>query len=249
MDDTDVQRHRQPAPIAGEHGPVARPAAAGGRSPTPEPRNRRSPTQGMSGTGRKRQRAGDRRPRMLERTTVIGFIVAGLVIGDRVRAGRRPARVPDGGRPGVGRRPAHRCAHRGGSAADHDLPPPRDRDQLTWDRDGGRADGDDRRCDRPAWRARERVGHTGWPRGGGPRRANRPGPVQAARRITCTFAARQKRGTRVRLSRNRHTLAGVVHGRVVRMRARRALRSGRYVLTITRGRGLCASVTRRAVKL
>ena len=64
--------------------------------------------------------------------------------------------------------------------------------------------------------------------------------VRGTRAISCAFAARVLRlaGARARLSRGGRTLAsGIVRGRVVRMRARRAVRPGAHILTITRGRG------------
>jgi hypothetical protein len=85
---------------------------------------------------------------------------------------------------------------------------------------------------------------------GAPRVAQVRCKLRGTRTVTCTFAARLKRATRVRLSRNRQTLAqGVVRGRVATLRARRALRPGSYVLTIIQGRGPSAAVRRRAVKL
>jgi hypothetical protein len=76
--------------------------------------------------------------------------------------------------------------------------------------------------------------------------------LRGQRRVTCTFTARATHiaGARARLSRNGRTLAsGIVHGRVLRMRARRTLGAGRYILTITQGHGRSATVQRRSVRL
>ena len=76
--------------------------------------------------------------------------------------------------------------------------------------------------------------------------------VRGTRAISCAFAARVLRlaGARARLSRGGRTLAsGIVRGRVLRMRARRAVRPGAHILTITRGRGRAATVRRMAVRL
>jgi hypothetical protein len=75
--------------------------------------------------------------------------------------------------------------------------------------------------------------------------------LRGTRAVTCTFSPGTARvdGARARLSRQGRTLAGgVVHGRVLRLRARAALRRGSYILTLTRGRGATATVTRRAVR-
>ena len=83
--------------------------------------------------------------------------------------------------------------------------------------------------------------------------ARNAGSVSCTRRgrtITCRFTARVTRvdGARARLSRNGHTYAsGVVRGRVLRMRSRRALRPGSYILKVTKGHGRSAFVRRLTV--
>jgi hypothetical protein len=84
----------------------------------------------------------------------------------------------------------------------------------------------------------------------GNRRAAVTCRMRRPRTVTCTFAERPSRTARVRLSRDGRTLArGVLRGRVLQMRARRPLRAGSYILTITQGHGRSTTIKRRAIRL
>jgi extracellular elastinolytic metalloproteinase len=76
--------------------------------------------------------------------------------------------------------------------------------------------------------------------------------LRGTRTIDCAFSTRAGAiaGARARLSYHRRTIAtGRVRGRALRLRTRQAVRHGRHILTITRGRGRSATVRQMAVKL